>query len=165
MVCDILKLRRFVETSANVIEGHGLPPMAGRVIGALMVCTPPYLSHDEMAARLGASKGSISMTTQLLVQLGLVERMSLPGKRPHYYRLREALWSDLLTTGREQVQKHLEMVEEGLALLEGEPVEAKMRLIELQIFADFLLEMLPEMADRWEHRRFELLKTRLAEAS
>jgi len=157
--------RQFIEDSGDMMEEHGLPHMAGRVIGALMICTPPYLSHEELATQLQASKGSISMSTQLLVRLNIVDRISVPGHRPHYYRLREHLWNDLLSTRSEHILKHLKLVADGLALLEGEPVESRIRLIELQVFSEFFLEMLPEMADRWEARRAELIEARLAQLS
>ena len=157
------QVRQYIEDSADLMEEHGFPRMACRVIGALMICVPPYLSHEELAEQLQASKGSISMSTQLLVRLNIVERISLPGHRRHYYQLRENLWNELLSTRTEHIQQHLKLVTDGLALLKSEPVEAKMRLIELQVFSDFILEFLPEMADRWERRRPELLKRRLTE--
>ncbi len=159
------RLRQYIEDSADLMEEDGLPRMAGRVIGALIVCVPPHLSHEELADLLQASKGSISMSTQLLLRLNIVERISLPGHRRHYYRLRNHLWNDLLSTRIENIEKHLKMVDDGLALLENEPIEAKMRLIELQAFSDFVVELLPEMAERWECRRPELMKQRLANLS
>ena len=165
MNLDNKRLRRFIENTADLMEEQGFPRMAGRVIGALMICTSPHLSHEELAEQLQASKGSISMTTQLLMRLSIVERISLPGHRRHYYRLREQLWNDLLSTRSEHILQHLSLVDDGLALLKTEPVEAKMRLIELQVFSDFILESLPEMAKRWEQRRPELMKKRLAQLS
>jgi DNA-binding transcriptional regulator GbsR (MarR family) len=147
------------------MEEHGFPRMAGRVIGALMICTPPYLSHEELADQLQASKGSISMSTQLLTRLSIVERISLPGHRRHYYQLCGRLWKDLLSTSSEHILRHLKLVDEGLDLLKDESVEAKMRLVELQVFTDFALETLPEMTDRWERRRPELITERLAKLS
>lgn len=165
MKFDNEQVRQYIEDSADLMEEHGLPRMAGRVVGALIICVPPYLSHEKLADLLQASKGSISMSTQLLVRLDIVERISLPGHRRHYYRLRKNLWNELLSTRTEHIQKHLKMVDDGLALLENEPIEAKMRLIELQVFSDFVLEALPELADRWERRRPELMKQRLANLS
>ena len=165
MNVDNERHRQFIENTADLMEEHGFPRMAGRVIGALMICTSPHLSHEELAEQLQASKGSISMTTQLLMRLSIVERISLPGHRRHYYRLREQLWNDLLSTRSEHILQHLSLVDDGLALLKTEPIEAKMRLIELQVFSDFILESLPEMAKRWEQRRPELMKKRLAQLS
>lgn len=163
METDNKRVRQYLENSADLMEEHGLPRMAGRVIGALLISASSHLSHDELADLLQASKGSISMTTQLLVRLNILERISLPGHRRHYYQLRSNLWNDLLSTRTEHIEKHLRMVNEGLALLENEPLEAKMRLIELQVLSDFILELLPEMSERWELRRPDLMKQRLAQ--
>ncbi|MBE0635076.1 MarR family transcriptional regulator [Candidatus Bipolaricaulota bacterium] len=163
MNIDNNQLRQYIENTADLMEEHGLPRMAGRVIGALMICTPPYLSHDELAEQLQASKGSISMTTQLLTRVGILERISLPGHRKHHYQLRSRLWQDLLSTSSEHIQQHRRLADDGLHLLKDEPAEAKLRLIELQVFSDFILELLPEMADRWERRRPELMEERLAQ--
>ena len=165
MKFDNERVRQYVEDSADLMEEHGLPRMAGRTMGALIVCVPPQLSHEELADLLQASKGSISMSTQLLVRMDIIERISLPGHRRHYYRLEKHLWSDLLSTRTEHIQQHLKMVKDGLSLLENEPIDSKMRLIELQVFSDFMLEALPEFEDRWERRRPELMKKRLAELS
>lgn len=163
MMIDSKRARQYVEDSADLMEEHGLPRMAGRVIGALLICVPPHLSHDDLADQLQASKGSISMTTQLLLRLNIVERISLPGHRRHYYQLKKDLWNELLSTRAEHIQKHLRIVDGGLALLENESIEAKMRLVELQVLSDFILETLPEVADRWERRKPELMKERLAQ--
>jgi len=159
------KHRQFIEDSGDIMDEHGLPHMAGRVIGALMICQPAYLSHDELVDHLQASRGSISMATQLLLRMNIVERVSLPGHRRHYYRLRENLWRDLLSMRPQHVQKHLDLAQQGLDLLRDEPIEAKMRLIELQVLSDFILEVLPEFAERWERRRPELIKKRLSQSA
>jgi len=157
------RYRQFIEDTGDLLDDHGLPHMAGRIVGALLVCDPPYLSHDELADQLQASRGSISMATQLLLRGNIVERVSLPGHRRHYYRLRDGLWRDLLSMHPEHLQNHLDLVDKGLELLRDEPIEAKMRLIELQVLSQFILEILPEFTERWERRRPELIQQRLAQ--
>jgi DNA-binding transcriptional regulator GbsR (MarR family) len=163
MDLDNERLRQFIENSADLMEEHGFPHMAGRVIGALLICTPPYLSHEELAEQLQASKGSISMSTQLLMRLNFVERISLPGQRRHFYRLRENLWKDFLSEIVSHTNREREVVMDGLAALEGEPVEMKRRLIEMLVVSDFVLEEWPGLVSRWEARRGELLKKHLTE--
>jgi len=163
MNLDTERLRQFIENSADLMEEHGFPRMAGRVIGALLVCLPPYMSHEELAEQLQASKGSISMSTQLLMRMNMVERISLPGQRRHFYRLRENLWKDFLSKAASHVIREREVVMDGLAALEGEPVEMKRRLIEMLVVSDFVLEEWPGLVSRWETRRDELLKKRLTE--
>jgi len=163
MDLDNERLRQFIENSADLMEERGFPHMAGRVIGALLICMPPHLSHEELAEHLQASKGSISMSTQLLMRLGLVERISLPGQRRHFYRLRENLWKDFLPKIVSNTNREREVIMDGLASLEGEPVEMKRRLIEMLVVSDFVLEEWPGWVSRWEVRRDELLDKRLTE--
>ena len=73
--------RQFIEDMGDLMDEHGMPHMAGRVIGALLVCDPPHRSLDELAEELQASKGAISMSTQLLIRLGVIEKISIPGER------------------------------------------------------------------------------------
>lgn len=163
MNLDNERLRQFIENSADLMEEHGLPRMAGRVIGALLICLPPHLSHEELAEQLQASKGSISMSTQLLMRMSYVERISLPGQRHHFYRLRENLWNDFLSEVVSHISREREVVMDGLVALEGEPVEMKRRLIEMLVVSDFVLEEWPGLVSRWELRRDELLNKRLTE--
>ncbi len=163
MNLDNERLRQFIEDSADLMEEHGFPHMAGRVIGALLICLPPHLSHEELAEQLQASKGAISMSTQLLMRLNFVERFSLPGQRRHFYRLRENLWKDFLAKAASHSNRDREVVMEGLSVLEGEPVEMKRRLIEMLVVSDFVLEEWPGLVSRWEARRDELLDIRLTE--
>jgi len=163
MTQENTKLGRFVQSAASLMEEHGFPRMAGRVIGALMICTPPYLSHDELAEQLQASKGSISMSTQLLMRLEIVERINLPGERKSFYTLRQNIWKDFLAKVVDHVHREREVVMNGLKVLESEPVEMKRRLIEMLVVSDFVLEEWPGLLARWEKRRSELLEKRLTE--
>ena len=78
--------KNFVEEVGIAFEQTGLPRMAGRVFGWLLISDPPYQSSTELAEALMASKGSISTTTRLLIQLGLAERFVIPGERHDNFR-------------------------------------------------------------------------------
>ena len=43
----------------------------------MLICDPPAQSAGELADVLGASKGSLSTMTRLLIQVGLIERAGL----------------------------------------------------------------------------------------
>ena len=154
--------RQFIEDAGDTLEEHGLPHMAGRVLGALMICVPPHMSMDELAKQLQASKGSISSATQILLRLGIIEKISMPGHRRHYYRPRPNLWSDLFAQQMGYLKEHHELADLGLKTLAGEPLEMKERLIEMQVFFDFVEKEFPGFAQRWEKQRPQLLKKRLA---
>jgi len=157
--------KRFIEQTADVMDEDGLPHMAGRVIGALLVCTPPYLSLDQLAEDLQASRGAISMATQLLLRSEFIERISLPGERRHFYRLRSNLLEDVMSKRTDHIFRHGQLFEMGMDLLRGEPTEVKMRLIELQAYIDFFADELPALRERWRNRRDELVRRRVEEAT
>ena len=154
--------RQFIEDMGDLMDEHGLPHMAGRVIGALLICPELRMSHDELVNELQASKGSISMSTQLLVRLGILDRVSLPGHRRRYYRIRENLWEDLFLNRSDHIRRHVDLVLKGLDLLRDEPIERKRLLIEMQAFSDFLRVELPGISERWAAQRNALLDRRLA---
>jgi len=163
VTADSQAYRQFIEDTGDMIDEHGLPHMAGRVVGVLLVCVPPHRSLDELADELQASKGSISMATQLLLRLGMIERISVPGERRHYYRLLPDVWSRVFAQRNDHVERHCQIARHGLELLQGEPVEAKERLLEMLVFFDFVVDELPGFAERWRTRRDALMAKRVNE--
>ena len=76
--------RRFIEQMGLAWEQEGVPRIAGRIFGFLLLQLEPC-SLDEMAEALGVSKASISTDARCLERLHLVERVSLPADRRDYY--------------------------------------------------------------------------------
>jgi DNA-binding transcriptional regulator GbsR (MarR family) len=77
--------QQFVERMGLMTEADGLPRIAGRIFGYLLL-TPGECSLDELAAALGVSRASVSNDARRLAQMGLIERRSRPGDRRDYYR-------------------------------------------------------------------------------
>jgi DNA-binding transcriptional regulator GbsR (MarR family) len=155
--------RRYIESAGDMLAEHGLPHMAGRVLGALQICVPPEMTMAELSAQLEASKGSISTATQLLLRLSFVERVSIPGQRAHAYRMRANVFSDMFAQRTEHLNRHHQLGALGLSVLADEPDEMKQRVREMQAFFDFVSEELPQLIERWEKRRPLLVKDRGAE--
>jgi DNA-binding transcriptional regulator GbsR (MarR family) len=77
---------QFIERLGLIMEADGLPRIAGRLFGLLLLTSEP-LSLDQLAARLKVSKASISLDARLLRQRGVIDRVSVPGDRRDYYRV------------------------------------------------------------------------------
>ena len=78
--------RQFIERVGVLTENDGLPRIAGRIFGLLLV-TSGECSLDDMAETLGVSKASISTDARRLEQIGIVIRTSRPGDRRDYYSI------------------------------------------------------------------------------
>ena len=76
----------FVERMGLALEADGLPRIAGRIFGLLLVSEEPR-SLDELAAELRVSKASVSTNARLLEHRGVLEQVSRPADRRDYYRI------------------------------------------------------------------------------
>lgn len=80
------RTRQLIERVGLLTEAEGLPRIAGRIFGLLLV-TPGEWSLDDMAESLGVSKASISTDARRLEQAGILTRTSRPGDRRDYYAI------------------------------------------------------------------------------
>lgn len=145
--------KHFIEEVGVLFEMVGLPRMAGRIFGWLLISNPPHQSPGEMAEVLQASKGSISTMTRLLMQIGLIERISLPGQRRDYFRIKPNAWSELTRQRMAQITAFRQLAERGLTLLEAESPQLRQRLEEMRDMHAFCERELPIMIERWEQQR------------
>jgi DNA-binding transcriptional regulator GbsR (MarR family) len=145
--------RSFIEEFGLVFERAGMPRMAGRILGWLLLSDPPYQSADELAEALLASKGSISTTTRLLIQLGLIERFAILGERHDYFRIRTGALQHQLKQGVEQVTMFRKLAERGLGLLEGKAPLTRQGLEEMRDMYAFFEREFPSLLERWEKER------------
>lgn len=76
----------FIEQMGLLTEEVGMPRIAGRIMGLLLLTESP-LDLEGIAERLQISHGSVSTNTRLLEQLGVVERLTTPGDRRVRFRL------------------------------------------------------------------------------
>jgi DNA-binding transcriptional regulator GbsR (MarR family) len=83
---------QFIERMGVALESDGLPRIAGRIFGLLLV-SEDARSLDDLANELRVSKGSVSTNARLLEQRGVLERTSRPGDRRDYYRAPPDLFS------------------------------------------------------------------------
>ena len=142
---------KFVEDVGIVFEQTGLPRMAGRIFGWLMICDPPHQSPGELAEVLIASKGSISSMTRLLIQIGLLERFSMPGIRHDYFRLRADACPCIMKRGLEdEIKLFRQLAERGLELLAGKAPLTRKWLEEMRDAYAFLEREFPALMERWE---------------
>lgn len=143
--------RNFVEEVGVAFEQTGIPRMAGRIFGWLLISDPPYQSPAELAEVLQASKGSISTTTRFLIQMGLIERFVIPGVRHDHFRLRmDALQRTIRHGLEDEIKMFRQLAEHGLELMKGEPSVRRQWLEEMRGRYVFLEQEFPSLLERWE---------------
>ena len=138
-----------VEEWGLLFEQSGLPRMAGRVLGWLLVCAPPEQTAAQLLDALAASKGSISTMTRLLERFGVVERVGLPGDRRTYFRVAPGAFTTMMEDKLRYVTAWKELASRGLALLKRSPRERGRRLQGVHDFYAFLEREFPALIRRW----------------
>jgi len=143
--------KSFVEHFGISFEQTGLPRMAGRILGWLLLSDSPHQSADELAEGLAASKGSISSTTRLLIQLRLIERLSLPGVRHDYFRLRHDAWQNIIRHGLgDEIRMFRQLAEHGLLLFSDKTSLTIHWLEDMRDIYAFLEREFPVLMERLE---------------
>lgn len=143
----------FVEDFGLFFEREGMPRMAGRILGWLLVTEAPATSLQELAEVLQASKGSISTMTRSLIQMGMLERVAVPGNRRDYVRIKPGGFAKLIQDRMAMISTYRHLIEHGLELLGGRAPEARMRLTEIRDMYAFFENEMPMLLERFEKRR------------
>lgn len=142
--------RSYVEEFGLLFGQFGLPRMFGRVLGALMISDPPERSAEELAEVLGASRGSISSATRSLIQMSLVQRLSRPGERRDYFRIKPGAWHEIMSRELEALKSFRETAERGLELLDNKDPSVRRNLEEMRDFYAYWEKEMPAVLERWE---------------
>jgi len=143
----------FIEDIALFFESIGMPRMAGKILGVLLISDPPAQSITEIGDKLNASKSSISIMARLLVENGLIERVPSPVPRRDYYRFKEGGWTLYMRQWMALMRELHQIAERGLTLLEGKPEELKERLLEAHDLFSMLEERFPFLLEHLEKER------------
>lgn len=67
------------QTSRYCADQDGVPLIAGRILGWLVVCDPPEQSAGQIAEAIGASRASLTTNLRLLGSVGFVRQVTKPG--------------------------------------------------------------------------------------
>lgn len=140
----------FVERLAVAHEADGLPRIAGRIFGLLLI-SERDLSLDEITKELGASKGSASVNTRLLEDRGFIERVSRRGDRRDYYRIMPDLVERTMEQRLAKWYRFHEIVSYGLELDLSPTV--RNRLMDFDTAYENIREVIETVLARWRTRR------------
>ncbi len=143
------ELRDYVEEIALFFEMGGMPRMAGRIFGWLLVSEEPCQTLDELAAATRGSKGSMSTMTRLLARLKLVERKRVPGARRDAWYIRPDAWTASLEEQVRLCRWGVEIADKGLRLL-GRSAAGRARLEGFRKGHAWLVEEMPRALERWK---------------
>jgi hypothetical protein len=141
----------FAEQLALVYERVGMPRMAGRILGWLIVCEPPHPTLEELGRAVHGSKASMSTMTRLLEQVGIAVRHRRPGEKRDRIGIRPDVWSEISKREVALARTIRELCDRTLKAL-PEDSDARLRLWGYRAQYAFLEEELPRVLERFRER-------------
>lgn len=145
--------KHFIEDISLYFEHMGLPRMAGRVLGVLLISKPPEQSLNDLSEVLQASKSALSTTTRLLAEMGLIERVSSAKPREVAFRFKAGGWVVFMRMRLRLMASLHQIAERGLELLKNEPAALREHLQEAHDMFSLIEEELPALLRRIEKER------------
>jgi DNA-binding transcriptional regulator GbsR (MarR family) len=100
----------FIEIMGRHFEEEGVPRIAGRLFGLLMLGERDC-SLDELSERLQVSKGSVSSNARLLEVWGVAVRVTRPGDRRDFYRIAPDMRDRLIQRQVSRMELFIERLE------------------------------------------------------
>ena len=145
--------KHFIEDISLYFEQMGLPRMAGRVLGVLLISTPPEQSLNDLCEVLQTSKSAVSTTTRLLTEMGLIERVPSSKPREVAFRFKAGGWLVFMRMRLRLMASLHQIAEQGLLLLADQPPALRERLQEAHDMFSQIEEELPALLRRIEDER------------
>ncbi|WP_283135863.1 MarR family transcriptional regulator [Rhizohabitans arisaemae] len=125
-----------------------LPPMACRILAALLITDEPHLSSRDLAEHLSASSSSISTMARLLNSLGLVDRDVSVETRRDLFSVDSEAWPRTQLNGQEELRGLLLALND--AVMSREPHSASaVKLRSMRDFYTFMYDDAPHVLARY----------------
>lgn len=99
--------QEFVALWRNMSSLWGISPTMAQIHGLLFI-TGELLSMDDLMARLGISRGNVSMNLARLLEWGLVKRVHRRGDRREYYEALGDVWQMFTLVAAQRKRRELD---------------------------------------------------------
>ena len=99
------------EIGMGVEERAGLSPLASRIYALLTMSSENGLTFDDIKETIEASKSSISVNINVLLQLKYVEYYTKPGDRKRYFKVSKYFQLKFLELYLESLDKQITLVD------------------------------------------------------
>ena len=141
--------RRFVEDVARLLIPWGVPPIAARLYGHLLLCSRP-VSLDQITEDLGVSKSSASVAARLLETYTLARRHSEPGTKRALYAVADD-YEAMIQQQNRLLDALAGQLNAGAGVVASKEVRA--RLEEMAEFYRVMRSAMEDAMSRWKRGR------------
>jgi hypothetical protein len=131
---------------------YRFPPVAGRLLGYLLICQPPEQSIAELSEALLASRSAITGAVAVLASYRAVRRTRTAGQRMDHVALDPRALDPTGFAGAVYAEQAT-LARAALALLTDGRTGRRSMIEEGAAFYEFLAEKMPALLAEWNARR------------
>ncbi|MGQ8335922.1 GbsR/MarR family transcriptional regulator [Sunxiuqinia sp. A32] len=136
----LAKQKRLIEEIGWFYDKEGLQPIAGRIMGLLMVMDQERFTFDEIVEHLNISKSSASTALRNLEILGSIEYVTLPGDRKRYFQIKRKNALNLVDDFERKMLHAKDFFSQVVELKADKNSQNALFLTDMLGLIDFLLE-------------------------
>lgn len=140
------------QVGQHFVRNSSIPPIAGRLLGYLIVCDPQQQSINELAVALKASRSAIVGAVQVLEHRGVIERVRQAGSRNYLVSFDADGYKSRGFDGTAYTRL-ASLFKEGLELVGSASTQRVARLQELVGFSEFLAKRMPLLQEEYSQWR------------
>ncbi len=143
----------FVDDFSLKIEELGHSRIYGQILGWLLICHPPHQSFSDLVENLSISKASVSNSTRMMLETGLIEKTRVQGERQIYFRIKDGSLIDFMQKQMAHTLSLEHITQKGLELLKSDTETDSTRLKRANAFHHFLAQQLTGLIEKYKIER------------
>ena len=137
----------FITRMGVVAMGEGLPRMAGQVF-AMLVFEGEPIAFGALSRRLSVSRATISTSSRLLEERGLIRRVNKTGDRQDYFQLADDAYAAMTKYALAGTRHAKSEINDTIRKLPEEAEGVRQRLDTFAAFYDTISAALDDVATR-----------------
>lgn len=142
----------FIEDLSLIAEAEGVPRIAGRIVGLLLVRHEP-LSFDDIVEQLHVSRASVSTNTRLLEARGAIHRVSRLAERKDFFEAGPDFLERLYERRIQRERAGRQIAAKARAALPAGYARTKESLKRMEELYSLMTEATEKVLHRWNNHR------------
>ena len=152
------KQKELIESLGRYYDKQGFQPIAGRLLGMLIVMDKELFTFDEIVEELKISKSSASNAIKILELMHAIEYKTLPGDRKRYFKLKTQDKFALVDDHKIKLQITVDFLKKVIELKANKNTENS-------IFIDNMINMIDFFIDKFEELKKEFIQQNKSDIS
>ena len=141
--------QEFIERLGLSLEAEGLPRIAGRIMGFLLL-REESARASEISEALQVSAASVSTNIRLLERLGAVQKISMRGERAAFYEITSDPYGSMVRGQLERTRKLHGVIAEARRKLPADQQSGRARLGQMERFHRLAIHVTEDLLGQWD---------------